>query len=278
MASITIRPSGQACGAEVDGLDLSRPLDAPTLAEVKAAWLEHHVLSFPNQQLDGDQLEAFAQQFGELGEDPFFNPIPGRKHIAAVKREAEDTNPIFAEYWHSDWSFMPQPPCGTVLYALDIPPHGGDTEFSNQHLSFESMPQEMKARFDGLRAIHSPKLGYSLKGVYGDVNNNGAMDIRPSEEAERMHHTHPLAPAHRETGRRGFLSGVSYIVGFEGLSDEEARPLIMELNEWQSREEFMYRHKWESNMLVLWDNRSVVHRATGGYDGYRRELLRVTVY
>ncbi|MDE2930762.1 MAG: TauD/TfdA family dioxygenase [Chloroflexota bacterium] len=278
MASITIRPSGQACGAEVDGLDLSKPLDAATLAEVKAAWLEHHVLSFPNQQLNGDQLEAFAQQFGGLGEDPFFNPIPGRKHIAAVKREAEDTNPIFAEYWHSDWSFMPEPPCGTVLYALDIPPHGGDTEFSNQHLSFESMPQEMKARFDGLRAIHSPKLGYSLKGVYGDVNNNGAMDIRPSEEAERMHHTHPLAPAHPETGRRGFLSGVSYIVGFEGLSDEEARPLIMALNEWQSREEFMYRHKWESNMLVLWDNRSVVHRATGGYEGYRRELLRVTVY
>ncbi|MDE0271334.1 MAG: TauD/TfdA family dioxygenase [Gammaproteobacteria bacterium] len=104
------------------------------------------------------------------------------------------------------------------------------------------------------------------------------MDIRPSEEAERMHHTHPLAPAHPETGRRGFLSGVSYIVGFEGLSDEEARPLIMALNEWQSREEFMYRHKWESNMLVLWDNRSVVHRATGGYEGYRRELLRVTVY
>ena len=173
---------------------------------------------------------------------------------------------------------MPQPPCGTVLYALDIPPHGGDTEFSNQHLSFESMPQEMKARFDGLRAIHSPKLGYSLKGVYGDVNNNGAMDIRPSEEAERMYHTHPLAPTHPETGRRGFLSGVSYIVGFEGLSDEEARPLIMALNEWQSREEFMYRHKWESNMLVLWDNRSVVHRATGGYEGYRRELLRVTVY
>ena len=93
-----------------------------------------------------------------------------------------------------------------------------------------------------------------------------------------MYHTHPLAPAHPETGRRGFLSGVSYIVGFEGLSDEEARPLIMALNEWQSREEFMYRHKWESNMLVLWDNRSVVHRATGGYEGYRRELLRVTVY
>ncbi len=278
MTSITVKPSGQACGAEVTGLDLSKPLDAETLEAVKAAWLEHHVLSFPNQKLTDDQLEVFAQQFGELGEDPFFNPIPGRKHIAAVKREAEDTNKIFAEYWHSDWSFMPEPPGGTVLYALDIPPHGGNTEFSNQHLSFESMPDEMKSRFDGLQAIHSPKLGYSLKGAYGDVNNNGAMDIRPSAEAEHIHQTHPLAPPHPETGRRGFLSGVSYIVGFEGLSDEEAGPLIMELNEWQSKEAFMYSHKWENDMLVLWDNRSVVHRATGGYEGYRRELHRVTVY
>ena len=98
MASIAVKPSGQACGAEVTGVDLSQPLDAETLAEVKHAWLEHHVLAFPNQTLDHDQLEAFAQQFGGLGEDPFFNPLPSRKNIAAVRREAEDTNKIFAEY------------------------------------------------------------------------------------------------------------------------------------------------------------------------------------
>ena len=278
MASITVTPSGQSCGAEVTGVDLSKPLDAETLAEVKAAWYEHHVLAFPNQKLDGDQLEAFAQQFGSLGEDPFFNPIGGRKYIAAVKREAEDTNKIFAENWHSDWSFMPEPPCGTVLYVLDIPPKGGNTEFSNQHLSYESMPDDMKERFEGLKAIHSPKLGYSPKGAYGNVEENGAMDIRPSEEAEHMYHTHPLAPEHPETGRKGFLSGISYIVGFEGMSEEDAYKLIFELNDWQSREEFMYSHEWQNDMLVLWDNRSVIHRATGGYEGYRRELHRVTVY
>lgn len=140
------------------------------------------------------------------------------------------------------------------------------------------MPDNMASRFADLQAIHSPKLGYSLKGAYGNVEENGAMDIRPSEEAEHMHHTHPIAPKHAETGRQGFMSGISYIVGFEGKGDEEARELILELNAWQSREEFMYSHQWENKMLVLWDNRSVVHRATGGYEGYRRELHRVTVY
>lgn len=104
------------------------------------------------------------------------------------------------------------------------------------------------------------------------------MDIKPSEEAEHMYHTHPLAPEHPETGRRGLLSGVSCIVGFEGMGEEDAYKLIFELNDWQSREEFMYSHKWGKDMLVLWDNRSVVHRATGGCDGYRQELHRVTVY
>ena len=160
---------------------------------------------FRTKKLNHDQYEVFAQQFGGLAEDPFFNPLPGRKYIAAVRREAEDTNPIFAEYWHSDWSFMEKPPAGTILYSLDIPPHGGDTHFSNQHLSFEAMPDDMRQRFSGLKAIHSPILGYSKKfGAYGDTSKNGAMDICPSDEAEHIRFTHPLAPIHPETGRQGF--------------------------------------------------------------------------
>lgn len=275
---ITVEPSGQACGARVTGLDLSRPLSEDVIKEVRETWLEHHVLAFPNQKLNHDQLEQFAKQFGELGEDPFFNPLPGRQYIAAVRREAEDTNPIFAEYWHSDWSFMPEPPSGTILYSLDIPPQGGDTHFSNQHLSFDAMPEDMQSRFGGLQAIHSPVKGYSLEGAYGDVTKNGAMDIRPSAEAATMKHTHPLAPAHNETGRQGFYSGISYIIGYEGMEDKEALDLTLELNAWQSKDEFLYIHKWEKDMLIMWDNRSVVHRATGGYEGYRRELHRVTVY
>lgn len=275
---IEVTPSGASCGASVRGVDLSKPLSEEELAEIKAAWIEHHVLAFPDQKLDDDQLEAFSRQFGELGEDPFFNPLPGRTYTAAIRREATDTNPIFAEHWHSDWSFMENPPQGTVLYSLDIPPVGGDTHFSNQHLSFEAMPDDMRERFEGLKAIHSPVLGYSKDGAYGSKEKMGSMDVAPSDDAIDMKHIHPLAPAHPETGRRGFLSGISYIIGFEGMTKEEAYPLIFELNEWQTKEEFVYRHKWEENMLVIWDNRSVIHKATGGYEGHRRELHRVTVY
>ena len=276
--TIQVTPTGQPCGAHVTGVNLGKPLSDLQIAEIRAAWLEHHVLAFPDQKLDHDQMEMFAQQFGELGEDPYFNPLPGRKYIAAVRREAEDTNPIFAEYWHSDWSFMEHPPSGTILYSLDIPPHGGDTHFSNQHLAFEKMPDDMRERFADLKAVHSPALGYSLDGVYGDVEKNGAMDIRPSAEAAHIRFTHPLAPKHPETGRRGFLSGISYICGFEGIDDQRAFELVLELNEWQPREEFVYRHRWENDMFVMWDNRSVVHKAIGGYEGFRRELHRITVY
>ncbi len=275
--SITVKPSDEACSAEVTGVDISQPLSPDVVKEIRDAWLEHHVLAFPNQKLDHDQFEAFASSFGEFGADPFFNPLPGRKHIAAVRREASDTNPIFAENWHSDWSFMTEPPSATFLYSVDIPPVGGDTHFSNQHLSFEKMPPAMKEKFEGLTAIHSAVLGYSPEGIYGDTSKNGGMDIKPSEEAYKQE-KHPLAPVHPETGRRGFLSGLSYIIGFEGMSDEESRPLIMELNDWQSKEEFLYRHKWQNNMLVMWDNRSVIHKATGGYEGHRRELHRITIY
>ncbi|MEM6913387.1 MAG: TauD/TfdA family dioxygenase, partial [Pseudomonadota bacterium] len=165
--AITVTPTGHSCGAFVTGLDLSKPLTDNEIQEVRSAWLEHHVLAFPSQKLTTDQLEAFSQQFGEFGEDPFFNPLPGRQYTAAVKREAEDTNPIFAEHWHSDWSFLEHPPSGTILYSIDIPPHGGDTHFSNQHLSFDNMPDEMRSRFEGLKAIHSPALGYSPQGAYG---------------------------------------------------------------------------------------------------------------
>lgn len=277
--SISVKPTGESCGAYIEGIDLSKPLETADITFIRQAWLEHHVLAFPKQKLNHDQMEMFAQQFGELGEDPFFNPLPGRKYIAAVKREAQDTNPIFAEHWHSDWSFMEQPPSGTILYSLDIPPTGGDTHFSNQHLSFEQMPDDMRARFADLQAIHSPVLGYSIsKGVYGDTSKNGAMDIRPSHEAEHMRFTHPLAPIHPETGRQGFLSGISYIVGFEGVDEHKAFELVLELNEWQTQQQFVYQHKWENDMLVMWDNRSVVHKATGGYEGHRRELHRITIY
>jgi taurine dioxygenase len=274
---LSVKPSGQACGAEVTGVDLSQPLAADVVAAIRKAWLEHHVLSFPDQRLSDDDFERFALYFGRFGHDPFFRPIPGREHIAAVRREANDTSPIFAEVFHSDWSFQAEPPAATFLYSLDIPPVGGDTVFSNQHLALETMPPELRRKLEGKTAIHSAVMAYSPDGVYADAEKRGSMDIRISDEAyERQ--THPLIRPHPETGVPGIFSAAfAYIIGFEGMADEETLPLLMALREWQGREEFTYRHKWRKNMLVMWDNRSVLHRATGGYEGHRRELHRITI-
>ena len=273
---LRIEPSGQACGARVSGVDLSAPLDDAIVTEIRAAWLDHHVLAFPDQAMDDDALERFTLALGGFGSDPFFAPIPGRKHIAAILREADERTPLFAENWHSDWSFQAQPPAGTCLLAIEIPPKGGDTLFANQHAAWEALPPAKQAEWGDLIAIHSARLAYAPDGSYGERDKGRSMAIRPGEEA-RQEQIHPLVPAHPETGRRGFYSTLGYIVGIEGMDDEDAFPLLREIAAWQARDEFVYRHVWAPDMLILWDNRSLLHRATGGYQGYRRELHRTTI-
>lgn len=274
--ALRVEPSGGSCGARVTGVDLSRPLDADTVAAIRAAWLENHVLAFPDQAIGDDDLERFTLAFGGFGEDPFFAPIPGRQHIAAIRREADEQSPLFAENWHADWSFQARPPSGTCLMAVDIPPHGGDTLFANQHMAWEALPPDRQAQLADLIAVHSARMPYAPDGAYGVRDKGRSMDIRPSEAAFATQ-THPLVPAHPETGRRGLYSTLGYIIGIEGMADEAAIPMLMELQKWQGDERFVFAQRWEPGMLVMWDNRLVLHRATGGYEGHRRELHRTTI-
>lgn len=274
--SIHISPSDQACGAAVTGVDLTQPLDDSQVADIRAAWLKHHVLAFPDQNMSDDDLERFTQYFGGFGHDPFFDPIQGREHIAAIRRDADEKSPLFAENWHSDWSFQAHPPAGTCLLGLTIPPVGGDTLFANQHAALDAMPDEMRAKYEGLTAIHSAQMAYAPDGAYGEKDEGRSMAIRPDESA-RETEPHPLIRAHPETERLGLFSCMGYIIGFEDMDQQEALPLLQQLYAWQSRDEFVYRHQWQPNMLVMWDNRSVLHCATGGYDGRDRLLHRTTI-
>jgi taurine dioxygenase len=276
--SFSVIPSGQACGATVRGVDLTRSLDASEVAAIRSAWLEHHVLAFPEQAMDDDDLERFTLAFGGFGDDPYIAPIPGRKHVLAVRRTADEKSALFAENWHSDWSFQETPPAGTCLFGITIPPVGGDTLFANQHAALEAMPDAMRAPLEGRVAIHSAARSYAPGGLYGqrDQGTGRSMDIRPSADARRTQR-HPLIRAHPETGRLGFFSTLGYIVGIEGLPEDESLDLLRELHQWQSREQFQYRHQWQANMLVMWDNRSLLHAATGGYQGYERLLHRTTI-
>ncbi|MEP7209606.1 MAG: TauD/TfdA family dioxygenase [Alphaproteobacteria bacterium] len=272
-----VEPSGQACGAEVTGIDLARPLSSDQVSAIRSAWLQHHVLAFPDQQMTDDDLERFTLAFGGFGDDPFIAPIPGRRHVIAVQRRADETSPLFAENWHSDWSFQARPPAGTCLYGITIPPMGGDTLFANQHAALDAMPAAMRSKFEGRMAIHSAKKAYAPDGSYGEKDRaKRSMDIRPSREAEATQ-LHPIIRAHPETGRLGLFSAFGYIIGIEGLSEADSTPLLLELYHWQGREEFQYRHKWRPNMLVMWDNRSLLHAATGGYAGHERLLHRTTI-
>ncbi len=275
---IEITPSGQACGATVRGVDLSLPLDRDTVATLRRGWLEHQVLAFPDQQLDDDDLERFTLHFGPFGDDPYIGPIEGREHVIAVERRADETAPLFAENWHSDWSFQAEPPQGTCLLAVTIPPTGGDTLYANQHKALEEMPVALRERLEGRMAIHSARGGYAPSGTYGenDQKSDRSMAIRPSETAMATQ-THPIIREHPETGRLGLFSCLGYIIGIEGMEETEARGLLAELYAHQTAEAFQYRHVWEPNMLVMWDNRSVLHRATAGYDGYDRLLHRTTI-
>lgn len=274
--SLTVTPSGQSCGATVTGVDLSGELTEQLIADIRAAWLQHKVLALAGQQMDDDALERFTIAMGGFGEDPFFAPIKGRQNIAAILREADETSPLFAENWHSDWSFLAQPPSGTCLLAVDIPPTGGDTLFANQIAAFNALTPERQEFLRGLTAIHSAQLAYAPDGSYGEKDTGRSMDIRPDESA-RATQTHPLVQRHPETDEEALYSTLGYIIGIEGMDQADAIALLSELAQWQSRDEFVYRHRWEPDMLVIWDNRSVLHKATGGYEGHRRELHRTTI-
>jgi len=275
---IIVTPSGQVCGASVTGVDLSQSLSDEQIAEIREAWLKHKVLSFPNQSMSDDDLERFTLAFGDFGDDPFIAPIKGRKNIIAVERRADEKAPLFAENWHTDWSFQKAPPTGTCLYGIKIPSKGGDTLFADQQRAWCEMPRDQQDKYRDLVAIHSAKAAYSPEGMYGkeDQTTDRSMDIRPSVDALKLQ-THPLVLKHPETGVEGFYSCLGYIVGLVDKSEEEAFSLLKELSDWQGRSEFVYTHKWEPQMLVMWDNRALLHRATGGHEGEDRLLHRTTI-
>lgn len=271
-----IIPSGQACGASIVGIDLTKPLGNDQVSSIRAAWLEYHILSFPNQAMSDDDLERFTQYFGNFGVDPFFKPIAGRTNIAAIRRDANEKSPLFAENWHSDWSFQANPPAGTCLLGLTIPPIGGNTLFANQHAAYDAMPADMREYWQDKIAIHSAQLAYAPTGAYGDNDAGRSMDIVPDESAFETQE-HPIIRAHPETGRLGLFSCFGYIIAIKDVPQSEAQSKLMELYIWQSKEEFIYSHKWDADMLIMWDNRSLLHCATGGYEGHDRLLHRTTI-
>jgi taurine dioxygenase len=274
--TLRVTPQAAPCGAMIEGIDLRTRLAKEQVAAIRAAWLQHQVVAFPNQQLQLEDLERFAETIGPFGVDPYFGSVPGHPHIAQVRREAEEQTPIFAETWHSDWSFLPSPPAATVLYGDVIPPVGGDTLFANQYAAWEALPESMKSLLKNKQGVHSARRAYSREGMYGERDKGRSMAIRYSDTAMSTQ-LHPIMRSHPETGRPALFVSMGYTIGIDGMTDAEATPILLELFAHQAKPEFVYRHRWSQGMLVMWDNRCVLHAATGGYQGHKRLLHRITV-
>jgi len=273
---IEVTKQDAPCGALVRGVDLSQPLESDEVAQIRAIWLAHQVIAFPDQQLAIPDIERFAHYLGPYGEDPYIAAIPGHPHVVQVKREADEKTPLFAESWHSDWSFLPRPPAGTVLYGNVIPPVGGDTLFANQYAAWEAMPAALKSTLEGRKGVHSARRGYSREGMYGERDKGRSMAIKYGDSAMKTQ-LHPLGRQHPETGRVALFASPGYTIGIEGIPEDEGHAILREVYAHQAKPEFVYRHRWSEGMLILWDNRCLIHAATGGYDGHRRLLHRITV-
>ena len=264
------------CGAEVRGVDLRQPLSPAQAAQIRQAWLAHQVLAFPDQAMSVMDLERFATCMGPFSPDPYFESIPGHPHVAQVRREADETSSIFADNWHSDWSFLPSPPAATLLYGDVIPPVGGDTLFANQYAAWDALPAAMQAQLQHLQGVHSARRGYSRQGRYGEQDAGRSMAIKFDDSALATQ-LQPVARRHPETGRTALYVSPGYTIGIDGLPDDQAQALLAELFAHQGQERFVYRHRWQQGTLLMWDNRCLVHAATGGYQGHRRLLHRITV-
>lgn len=271
---IEIVPVAGALGAEIHGVNLSENLDDTLISDIRQALLDHLVIFFRDQELSPEQHLAFAQRFGELDDHDFVKGLPDYPYILHLVKEADETGINFGGTWHSDVTYQEAPALGSILYALDVPPVGGDTLFANQFLAYETLSDGMKELLDGLMCIHS------AKGIFGLDSHADKkfkhMAVEPSEKADEEVE-HPVVRTHPESGRKGLFVNRNFSTRFKGMTPEESAPLMNYLFEHSKREAFTCRFRWQKGSIAFWDNRSVMHFALNDYPGYRREMHRVTI-
>jgi taurine dioxygenase len=263
-------------GARIDGIDV-RVLDDAELAELRALACEHEVVCVTGQSLAPLEQVAFSRRLGPAAESPFIEPSPDHPEVIKVLKEARDGNAFnFGGAWHSDFSFQPNPPSFTILHALDIPPHGGDTCFSSMTRAYDALSPQQKEDFLPLRGVHTARDAYSprMQAVHSGLSG---MNIVCDESAHDVT-LHPLVRVHPETGRTVLFYNRAYVRDIVGIEDEQERRSLMEwLHLHTTDAKFGYRHRWSRGDLLIWDNRSTQHYALNDYAGFRRELHRTTV-
>ena len=273
---IQVKQLSGAGGAEITGIDLASA-DDQTIAEIESALHEFLVVTLPDQPLDDAQLARFTSRLGAFGLEPFVEGDSTHPNVIAVVKEADEVRRLnFGGKWHSDWSFLETPPSYTLLHARELPPFGGDTLFANQYLAFESLSEGMQTLLKGQQAIHSARRPYGPQSHNANGKHLRSMKIKTGPEA-LAEFAHPMVRRHPATGRSALYVNPVYTIRLQGMTEDESAPLIGFLSERSVRPEFIIRVAWRPNMLTIWDNRVVQHRAVNDYDGHRRELHRTSV-
>lgn len=275
MATLDVRRAAGALGAYVTGIDLVKVREPEELEPLREALAAHLVVFVPEQDLDLDDLERVTDLLGGRDVTPFVEPLPDRPYVIRVIKEPGDAL-NFANAWHTDLSYLPEPPAYTLLHAWDVPDHGGDTLWANQYMAFETLSPGLKQTLLGLRAVHSAGMAYGTGGLLDKVKDLTSMAIAPSQEAYKEW-IHPAVITHPVTGRQSLYLNPVYTTRFEGWAAHESQPLLSLLYKHSVNENLTCRLRWDRHMLAIWDNRCTLHNALNDYPGQRREMFRTSV-
>lgn len=262
-----------AFGAELLGLDLSRPISAALAHHLRQALSEHLVLVIPGQNLDLEAQRALTQVFGPPEVNPY---APGPDHapeMTHIVKEPDERTGVFGGGWHTDLSFLDQPPGGSVLYGIEVPPQGGDTVFASQQAAWDSLPDPLRSMLDGRRVAHVGK-PYGIKWappLEEQAMKGSTKRGDPDADRERWH---PAVLTHPVTGRRGLYLNPTYALRLEGMSEADSAPILAQVQAHATLPEHTLRLRWHQGMVVIWDNFATQHYAINDYHGYRREMRR----
>ena len=273
-----VRPFAEKVGAEIVGLDLSRPLNDADFARVHQAHLDYHVVVFRDQHITPQQQIDFSRRFGVLQIHVLKQfLLAHHPEILIVSNIVENGQPVglgdAGKYWHSDLSYKELPSLGSMLYAQELPSEGGDTLFADMHLAWDTLPEPLRKAVEGRNAVHSYTSRYS--------HGHNADNWRPTLSAEQLAQvavvSHPIVRTHPENGRKALFVSEGFTTHIVGLPEDESQAILTELYAHSVRPEGVYRHKWQENDMVFWDNRSLIHLAGGTPDHLRRRLHRTTI-
>ncbi|MGE0798890.1 MAG: TauD/TfdA dioxygenase family protein [Lautropia sp.] len=277
--TIAVRPVTGVIGAEIRGVDLSRPLTPRQWEEIRRAYVEHLVIFFPDQQLDHAAHEAFSARFGELTRAHMLHGVEGSAYVQKVFRKATDTGRVNGESWHADGSYLERPYAAVVMRADRVPDFGGDTGFSNMILAYEQLSEGMRSLLEGRCAVHSATRMYgsayhASKRRFdpGHIANDPALIAEGDREV-----VHSLVQTHPMSGRRHLYLNRLYVQRIDGMTEEESRPIIDYLCEHAARYEYTCRIRWTDGQVLVWDNRAVLHKAVNDYAGKERRMYRTTI-